>query len=50
MNNFIYDTPTKVYFGKDEELKIGKIISEYPAELPTRRPEKKGAATAAATV
>ena len=29
MNNFIYDTPTKVYFGKDEELKIGKIISEY---------------------
>lgn len=25
MNNFIYDTPTKVYFGKDEELKIGKL-------------------------
>ena len=28
MNNFIYDTPTKVYFGKDEELKIGKIINK----------------------
>lgn len=29
MNNFIYDTPTKVYFGKDEELKVGKIIKEF---------------------
>ncbi len=29
MNNFIYETPTKVYFGKDEEKKVGKIISEY---------------------
>ncbi|MCQ2507337.1 MAG: iron-containing alcohol dehydrogenase [Dorea sp.] len=29
MNNFIYDTPTKVYFGKDEELKVGKIIAEF---------------------
>ena len=29
MNNFIYETPTKVYFGKDEELKIGKLIAEY---------------------
>ena len=29
MQNFIYDTPTKVYFGKDEELKVGKIIKEY---------------------
>ena len=29
MNNFIYDTPTKVYFGKDEEKKVGKIIAEY---------------------
>ena len=27
MNNFIYETPTKVYFGKDEELKVGKIIA-----------------------
>ena len=29
MNNFIYDTPTRVYFGKEEEQKAGKIISEY---------------------
>ena len=29
MNNFIYETPTKVYFGKDEELKVGKLISEF---------------------
>lgn len=29
MNNFIYDTPTKVFFGKEEELKVGKIIAEY---------------------
>lgn len=29
MNNFIYHTPTKVYFGKDEELKVGEIIKEY---------------------
>lgn len=29
MNNFIYETPTKVYFGKDEELKIGTLVSEY---------------------
>lgn len=29
MNNFIYETPTKVYFGKGEELKVGKIIAEY---------------------
>ena len=28
MLNFIYNTPTKVYFGKDEELKIGSIIKE----------------------
>ncbi|MBP3475884.1 MAG: iron-containing alcohol dehydrogenase [Lachnospiraceae bacterium] len=31
MNHFIYETPTKVYFGKDEEQKVGKIISEYGA-------------------
>ena len=31
MNNFIYDTPTKVYFGKDEEQKVGKLIKEYGA-------------------
>ena len=29
MLNFIYNTPTKVFFGKDEELKIGSIIKEY---------------------
>lgn len=29
MNNFIYETPTKVYFGKDEELKVGKIVAGY---------------------
>lgn len=29
MENFIYETPTKVYFGRGEELKVGKIISEY---------------------
>ncbi len=29
MNNFVYYTPTKVYFGKDEELKIGQILKEY---------------------
>ena len=29
MNSFIYETPTKVYFGQDEEQKIGKILAEY---------------------
>ena len=29
MNNFVYETPTKVYFGKDEELKVGEIIAGY---------------------
>ena len=29
MKNFVYDIPTKVYFGKDEELKVGKLIAEY---------------------
>ncbi len=29
MYNFIYETPTKVYFGKDEEQKVGKIVSEF---------------------
>jgi alcohol dehydrogenase YqhD (iron-dependent ADH family) len=32
MNNFIYETPTKIYFGKDEELKVGKIIKEVGAK------------------
>lgn len=29
MLNFVYETPTKVYFGKDEELKVGRIAAEY---------------------
>ncbi len=29
MQNFIYNTPTRIYFGKDEELKIGQILNEY---------------------
>lgn len=32
MENFIYDTPTRVYFGKDQELKVGEIIKEYGAK------------------
>lgn len=29
MNNFIYETPTRVYFGKDEEQKVGKLVAEF---------------------
>ena len=29
MQNFIYETPTKVYFGRNEELKVGKIVKEF---------------------
>lgn len=29
MNNFIYEIPTKVYFGKEEENKVGKLVAEY---------------------
>lgn len=29
MNDFIYNTPTKVYFGKGKEKEIGNIIAEY---------------------
>lgn len=32
MYNFVYETPTKVYFGKDEELKVGKIVKEFAPE------------------
>ena len=32
MDNFFFHTPTKVYFGKDEELKVGKLIREYNAK------------------
>lgn len=29
MKDFIYSTPTTVYFGKDKELEAGKIVKEY---------------------
>lgn len=29
MNNFVYETPTNVYFGKDEEQKVGKLVAAY---------------------
>ena len=29
MDNFVYYTPTKIYFGKGEENNVGKIIKEY---------------------
>ena len=29
MLDFIYNTPTKVFFGKDKHKEVGKIISEY---------------------
>lgn len=29
MNNFLYNTPTKVFFGSGEENKIGEIIASY---------------------
>ena len=29
MENFVYETPTKVYFGKGEEQNVGKIIAGY---------------------
>ncbi len=29
MNNFIYETPTKVYFGRDEEKRVGEIVAAY---------------------
>ena len=29
MLDFTYYAPTKVYFGKDEELKVGKLVAEY---------------------
>lgn len=32
MYNFLYETPTKVYFGKDEELKVGKLIAGFHAK------------------
>lgn len=29
MNNFIYETPTKVYFGRDEEQRVGKLVAAF---------------------
>lgn len=29
MKNFIYYVPTKIYFGKDEEKRIGELIKDY---------------------
>ncbi len=29
MDNFVYSTPTKVYFGKGEESKVGQYIAQY---------------------
>ena len=29
MKNFIYETPTRVYFGRDEERKVGKLVAEF---------------------
>ena len=29
MNNFEFFSPTKVYFGKKEEYKIGEIVKHY---------------------
>ena len=31
MKNFIYNTPTKVYFGKGQEDNIGTILKSYNA-------------------
>ena len=32
METFIYDTPTKVYFGKGQEDKVGEILKDYGAK------------------
>lgn len=32
MQNFIYNTPTKIFFGRDQERNIGKILKEYQAK------------------
>lgn len=29
MNNFVYETPTKVIFGRGEEEKVGKLVKEF---------------------
>jgi alcohol dehydrogenase YqhD (iron-dependent ADH family) len=30
-NNFTYNTPTKVVFGRDTELRVGELIKENSA-------------------
>lgn len=32
MDNFVYDTPTKVYFGKKEEENVGKYVAAFGAK------------------
>ena len=32
MDNFIYDTPTRVYFGKKEEENVGKYVAAFGAK------------------
>ena len=34
MKNFIYDIPTKVFFGKDEELRVGDRLKELTVMIP----------------
>ena len=50
MENFVYETPTKVYFGKEEELNVGKIIAGYAKKcwfiLVVSLPEKADCWTA----
>ena len=29
MKNFIYETPTKVYFGRDEENRVGQLVAAF---------------------
>lgn len=29
MDNFIYETPTKVYFGRDEEKRVGQLVAAF---------------------
>ncbi|MDD6307992.1 MAG: iron-containing alcohol dehydrogenase [Clostridia bacterium] len=32
MDNFLYETPTKVYFGKEQHKEVGRIIKAYGAK------------------
>ena len=33
MEDFNYNTPTRVYFGKDTELQVGKILKQYEPKM-----------------